>query len=282
MRPCPEIILFGSDEGTAEVAKSFGLSHVPGVARNEYGTPLVNDLFEQAQSRAKYNILCYVNADIILMGDFLEIVRQVAGWRPQFLLSGQRWDIEIGESLDFLPGWENRLRGRLGKQGKLHPPTGIDYFIFPRGMWRDIPPFALGRTVWDNWLVYHARAMRVPVIDATDSLKVVHQAHNYLHIPKEAGDVWEGPEAKRNLQLAGGWERVFTLDDATHVLRQGRPRLAISLRRLQRRLRTLPTLYSYLRPLTVLAKPLILGLRRLRYFSKKSHSPGEVDLDARP
>src|SRR5262250_2654277 len=142
MRPQPEIILFGDDEGTAEVAKSFGLRHVPQVVRNEYGTPLLNDLFEQAQRAGAHDVLCYVNADVILMSDFCQTVDRVVRWKTSFLLVGQRWDADIRESLDFLVGWESGLRVLLGSQGALHPSTGMDYFVFPRGMWGDIPPFA--------------------------------------------------------------------------------------------------------------------------------------------
>ena len=281
IRPRPEIILFGDEDGAAEVARFFGVRHVPEVARNEYGTPLLSDLFGQAQRVATYDLFCYANADIILMSDFVEALQRVAYWRRPFLMVGQRWDLEIGEPLGFSSGWESKLTAHVLAQGVLHPPTGIDYFVFPRGMWRDIPPFAIGRTVWDNWLIYQARAMRVPVVDATRSLMAVHQAHDYLHVPAKAGDVWDGPEAKRNLQLAGGWRHVFTLEDATHVLRRGRPRLAVSLKHLQRRLKTLPTLYSSLKPLTILARPFVLALRRVWSSSKKAHSDREAGLDAR-
>ena len=39
LRPPPEIILFGDEDGTAEAVKEFGIRHIPKVARNEYGTP---------------------------------------------------------------------------------------------------------------------------------------------------------------------------------------------------------------------------------------------------
>lgn len=280
MRPQPEIILFGDDEGTAEVAKSFGVRHVPQVVRNEYGTPLLNDLFEQAQQAAAHDVLCYANADVILMGDFFQAVDQIVRWKTCFLLVGQRWDIHVRESLDFFAGWENDLKARLGSQGVLHPSTGMDYFVFPRGMWGDIPPFAIGRTAWDNWLVYRARARRVAVVDATAALTVVHQAHDYSHVPAKAGDVLEGPEAKRNLNLAGGWKHIFTLNDATHVLGVGGPRLAIRLKHLQRRLITVPTLYSFMELSVILAKPITLGLRRAWSFSRKN-STEEAGLDVR-
>ncbi|TAK09087.1 glycosyltransferase family 2 protein [bacterium] len=281
IRPRPEIILFGDDEGTAEVAKSFGVRHVPKVARNEYGTPLLNDPFEQAKRLATYDLLCYVNADIILMSDFLEAVRRIVRWKHRFLMVGRRWDIDIKEYVDFTMGWENRLRARVNCQGQLHPSTGIDYFVFPRRMWGDIPPLAIGRTTWDNWLIYQARAMHVPMIDATDSIMAVHQNHDYLHIPARGGDAWEGPEAKRNLQLAGGRGHVFTLKDATYTLGQDSPRPTLSRRHLQRRLQTLPCLYPYLRFLAIFMKAFIRVSGSLRWASKKNCPAKEVRLDAK-
>ena len=45
MNPRPDVILFGTDEGTAEVARELGVQHVPTVQKNQWGTPLVGDLF---------------------------------------------------------------------------------------------------------------------------------------------------------------------------------------------------------------------------------------------
>jgi hypothetical protein len=67
LRPACEVILMGNEEGTAEVAAEFGVRHVPAVARNTFGTPLVSDLFQQAQQLSGRNLFCYVNSDIVLM-----------------------------------------------------------------------------------------------------------------------------------------------------------------------------------------------------------------------
>jgi hypothetical protein len=101
---------------------------------------------------------------------------------------------------------------------------------------------------------------------------VVHQAHDYLHVPADAGDVFAGPEARRNLKLAGGWKHIFTLNDATHVLRENKPRLAISPKHLQRRLITLPTLYSLLGTSTISTKSILLGFHRVWPSARKSRS----------
>ena len=89
LRPACEVILFGDDEGTAEVASELGVRHVPQVARNEHGTPLVGDLFAKAQRLATGSLLCYVNADIMLMNDFVLAARRVARLKARFLMVGQ-------------------------------------------------------------------------------------------------------------------------------------------------------------------------------------------------
>jgi hypothetical protein len=40
----PEVILLGNDEGTADVAREFGLRHLWNVATSDHGTPLLSDL----------------------------------------------------------------------------------------------------------------------------------------------------------------------------------------------------------------------------------------------
>ncbi|GAG41446.1 unnamed protein product, partial [marine sediment metagenome] len=167
LRPPCEIILFGDEKGMAEVAAEYGVKHIPNVERNKYGTPLINDVFRMAQELASQPLMCYVNADIILMSDFLAGVQRVRKKR-RFLLVGQRWDVDLDKLWNFdKPNWEVRLRACVAKAGKLHPSCGIDYFVFPKGLWGDIPPFTVGRPAWDNWLIYRARLKHSCVIDAT-------------------------------------------------------------------------------------------------------------------
>lgn len=117
---------------------------------------------------------------------------------------GQRWDLDVTAPLDFTaPDWENALRHRAHTQGRLHPPSGIDYFVFPRGLWGAIPPFALGRTAWDQWLIFRALQRRASVIDATQVVCAVHQNHDYSHAGGSKAQLWSGEEAQRNRQLTG-------------------------------------------------------------------------------
>jgi len=222
LQPACEIILFGDDEGTAEVVREFGLRHIPYVTLSEYGTPLLNSIFAQAQAVASHRVLAYVNADIILFGDFTAAVQRIPFHR--FLMVGQRWNMNLEQPLDFShPDWQSQLCECVRSQGTPNERCGIDYFVFTSGLWGEIPPFTIGRTVWDNWLIYRARAQGARVVDTSHAVMAVHQNHDYSHIREGKTTGWEaawnGPEAQRNLQLAGGdYTRGFTLDDATWAL----------------------------------------------------------------
>ncbi len=205
LEPRPEIILFGNDPGTAEVAGDLHLRHVPEVAVTDHGTPLVSDLFRRAEALASTDTLAYVNADIILTQDFLDAVSQVQERFPQFLMVGQRWDLDFTEPVDFAdPDWQEALKGRVSREGVLHAVSALDYFVFSQGLWPEIPDLALGRTAWDNWLVAQPLEAEIPVVDATPAVLAVHQNHDYQHVQGGADAVWKGKEARHNQEIA--WE----------------------------------------------------------------------------
>ena len=209
-----EVLLLGDDPGIREASAQFGATHLPSVARNDLQTPLISSIFAQAQSQAQHAILAFVNADIILMSDFLTSVEEIALQQLNYLVVGRRWDIDEDVELKFEAGWDQALRSRLELKGTLHPPAGSDYFVFPRDQFENLPPFALGRAGWDNWMIFRARNMRIPVVDASKAITVVHQAHDYGHL--ESGLPHYGlEESHENVRLGGGPETIFTLADAT-------------------------------------------------------------------
>lgn len=181
LEPKPEIILLGDDEGTAEVAKEFGVKHVSGVERNEHGTPLVSSLFEIAQRVGDGSLFAYVNADIILLDDFMKTIQQIPF--QKFMLTGQRWNLDFNEAIAPNPGWTEQLRHRAMTLGALEGPQAMDYFVFTRNTYTHIPPFAIGRPCWDNWMLYSALNLNIPLIDATEAIVAVHQNHDYNHHP---------------------------------------------------------------------------------------------------
>jgi len=242
LRPACEIILCGDEKGIAEVAAKFKVKHLPDIARNEYGTPFVNAAFEQAEREASATLMCYVNTDIILLNDFISAVSRVRLQR--FLMVGERLDLDLRGLWNYEEeDWEKKLRTYVSNHGVPHPPLGSDYFVFPKGdAIAKLPQFAVGRPCWDNWLIFHARQLGVPVIDATGAVKVIHQNHSYGHVPDRRDDGWEGPEADWNRQLVGGEDQVFTLLDATHLMTRDKLLPAFGREHLQRQLETQPIL----------------------------------------
>ena len=233
--PQCEIMLCGNDPGVAEAALKYGVAHVPDIACNEYGTPLLSSAFAVVQKMARYPLVCYVNADIIFLSDIITAVKRIK--QPRFLMIGQRWDIDIPTSIVFQESrWESNLRKRVVAEGSLHPPAGSDYFIFPTGTLGKLPDFAVGRAGWDNWVIYRARSLKVPVIDATQANMIIHQEHSYGHVPQKTGQKWEGPETMHNLKLMQGHDKYYTLLDATHVLTAKSLRPAWEYKYVRRRL----------------------------------------------
>jgi hypothetical protein len=216
-----EVVLIGQEEGLPEAAAEYGFAHLPEVARNTLGTPLVSAIFELGRNYSNSPLLAYVNADIILFPEFLQAARAVSAARERFLIVGQRWDLEVTQELSFAPGWEAALRERLQREGKRHLRAGSDYFIFPRSCFEHIPDFSIGRAGWDNWMIYEARRQGWPVVDATPDVDIIHQNHDYSHLPNSQPHC-RLPETGENIRLAGGRRALFNLDDATHQLVRGR------------------------------------------------------------
>ena len=174
----------------------------------------------------------------------------------KFLLIARRWNLEIHESWDFTsPEWDSQLRRYAQAHGSLEPPYGgIDLFVYSRGLWGKLPPFAVGRTRWDSALVYQARRLGAPVIDATSSVTSVHQTHGYSHYPQNTAGVFKGPEALHNEKLLGGEQFIFTALNATHVMKKSgiHRNLIVFPPYLLRRAATLPAFYPSLRRLSPL------------------------------
>ena len=219
LRPRCQVILFGDEEGLAEVADTFGVQHVADVARNEFGTPLLNDVFTQAERLATTDVICYVNSDIIFAGGFTEAVNTIRRRTQRFLIVGECWNLDITEPLDFTKtDWGKSLARVALQKGKRRGRWWIDYFVFPKGLYESLPPFALGRAGYDNWLVWKARNLKATVVDVTRAVIAVHQNHDYSHVSGGLQYTQKGEEARRNLTLAGGQEHLYRIDDATHRL----------------------------------------------------------------
>ena len=221
--PDVEVILVGEEDGLAETAAEFGVKLLADVRRNAFGTPLVSSIFNLAREASQSPVLAYVNADILIMPDFVNAALEVHEKYANYLIVGQRWDLDVREALTFPETWVEALKERADQMGRLHPRGGSDYFIYPRDSFKDIPDFAVGRAGWDNWMFYKARYEGWPLIDGTQSIQIIHQDHDYRHLPKGQPH-YRLPETTDNIQLAGGARTIFNLLDADRELVDGEVR----------------------------------------------------------
>ncbi len=192
-----QVILLGD---VADVARELDVEHVPGLELSERGTPRLDSALRLADSVARFPLRCFVNADVVFGPDLLDAVRAVSGQEQRFLLVGQ-----------------------TEEAGKRRGAAAMDWFVFPAGLFGDLPPFTIGRACFDNWLVWKARQVGI-VVDATHDVRAIHQPHGYEHVDGGMDEAYYGEEAARNLELAGGKSRLYTLHDASHVLRGGKLR----------------------------------------------------------
>ncbi|MGA1824019.1 MAG: radical SAM protein [bacterium] len=234
--PKPEIILLGNEEGCAEIAKALNFRHIPDISCTEKGTPRVDTLFSQVENCSQNEIIGYINPDVIIMNDFITTINKVIKQVSTFLMIGQHWDLHIDKLLSFDPDtWELEVKKIIQESGKIQSPTGIEYCIFSKNLYKNIPPFALNHFLWDNWLVYQSIIDGNPVIDVTRSVTAVHQEHEPPQINRD--------EVLKNKELAGpqisSGQFGFALDatwELTDEKLKHRPRqlgIAASLRKLK-------------------------------------------------
>ncbi len=242
--PDAQILLLGDDPGVAAAADSVNAEHVKTIAVSRMGTPLLSDALGQACALASHRTIAYVNADLILLDDF----RAAVGRLPNtpVLLVGESRDVQIDTPVAFDAIDVDDQLDALWRAGASRGPFALDYFVFTRGLYADMPPFVVGRARFDNWLVWRALSQRAVVIDGSDAIRSLHQAHDHLHVPGPATEKRPrgGAESRENQRLAG-WRRYVHLHglyDCTHTMSADgiheRPwRRAALLRQLVRRAR---------------------------------------------
>jgi hypothetical protein len=217
LKPKPDVILFGDEPGTKEVAEDLGCVHIPDIKMNMNYTPYINDIFEKMQWLAETEIVCYSNCDDLFFKDFMQVLDAIPVlMRNRFLLLGERRNTPVMFPID--PNDPETVEN-IQRTYTLQQFPGIDYFVFPNRMIQNMPDFLVGRAGWDNWVIYHCRKNNIPVIDASKVLQVYHQNHDYAHI-KDA-DTWKGSkESSHNLALVKNrYIYLWELADSDWVFR---------------------------------------------------------------
>ncbi len=225
LSPRPYIVLAGDEPGLADECAALGTDYLAVRDRSEGGAPRLDAVFDAVRQRYPNQLLCYINADIITLDPFVTPLLTVARHFEEFLVVGRRIDVDLADAIDFeRDDWRQPVIEKARRDGVMNDGTGSDFFAFTPNTFRAIPPFAIGRTAWDNWLMAEPLRLGFPLIDATPTITTFHQPHGYRHVSGSGAgftDLWHlsrSHDARRNYELMGGALSVRTVLDATHEL----------------------------------------------------------------
>jgi hypothetical protein len=105
------------------------------------------------------------------------------------------------------------------QRGSYRSLEAFDFFIFSKELFKNIPKFAIGRAYYDDWLIWKAHALKIPIIDVSSFATVIHQKHDYSHLGGGLAEACMGEEAMENVRIGGSMSRVlYNIHDATHQL----------------------------------------------------------------
>jgi len=206
--PACEIILFGDDTEVGNIANELGAWQYPCESEGEYG-PLSDGVLTSAEGISTFDWLCFCSADVVLDFNAAALLRLLSDIDRPFVI-GQRWDIE-----------PNAVSGTA----KLHPPCGVDYFLYRKGTIGDVLPFCVRGGGSDNWMVWKAlTAWNMTVIDATKDIFAIHVNHSHPAWSNGKAGRQGSPEQAYNRKLyqADGMTTLLGVDAAPWAIVEGK------------------------------------------------------------
>ena len=253
--PLVDVVLVGDEPGIGLAAERLGVRHSGQVEYNDRGTPLVNSAFATVRSMSQAPLLAYCNSDVILTDDFVTTMQRLIELKQgePFVAFGRRIDLKVETEIDFdAENCLSDLVARAKSEGQICSQICKEYFVFPPSIYQSIPPFAIGRGNWDNWMIHSVKQHGTSVINVSQSVTAIHQKHNYKHAKAKRRNVYmTGAEAKENQRLAGG--RHWVLGSV------GTHRLTPSGIRREKTLLLNPHFWADLPRFLRLAKSLVMG-----------------------
>jgi len=222
-----EIIIFGNSKGAEKIANEVNGIYYPDVKCSKNGVPFLSDLFHKANIIASFEILLFINSDILLPEKIIGTIKIVNNKFSNFLLVGYRWDLEVKKLINFKKTSISSSFWKISEsKSRKDSPAAIDYFIFRKNSLKKIPDFVIGRPGYDNWLIWYARRNFIPVIDISEEVKAIHQSHHFnFHNLKNDPKIYDRnkipieEDGLKNLKLHG--EKVLNLLDADYFVSNG-------------------------------------------------------------
>lgn len=226
LRPRPQVLLVGNEDGVADVARELDVTHVPEVATTEYGMPLRDSMHTLAHRYARNDLVCLINADMIVLSrNLYECIRRIPFTR--YAAVGRRFDLDVDWLISFeSEQWRDELERLRVCSGILHGPSAVDYVLYQKAIDPPIlPPFPMHLSGWDGWFLFQCKRRRIPVVNMHTEVTVIHQNHESADSAHAKLRVWQRDASAREvLRRAGGFSNRATLREADYVFRDGEMR----------------------------------------------------------
>jgi len=166
---------------------------------SKYGSPLLKDAIQSINSVARNDIILFINTDIVYVDGIKRTIDVVLNNFDKYFIVGRRVDCDIDYEISFNNEDYQKKLITMYKNGDMHGLSGLDYWVFPKNSFNEIPDFVIGKPGYDNWLLAESKRTSIPVIDASNTIRILHQNHYY---PQKKSDSYK-IEYDENLKKAG-------------------------------------------------------------------------------
>tara|TARA_B100001175_G_scaffold76821_1_gene64185 strand:+ start:9911 stop:10768 length:858 start_codon:yes stop_codon:yes gene_type:complete len=179
IHPDVEIYLINDEENSSKAfAKKNGIKCIDGKF-SEFGTPLLKDALEKIKQLAKHKDILFFNTDIIYIDGMLKSINKIHDSYEEYFVVGRRVNIDLDQKIDFNNKNYKSTLVDLYNKGDMHGLSGLDYWLFSKNLFEDIPNFRIGKPGYDSWLLANAHKKQIPTIDASKAIRILHQNHDY-------------------------------------------------------------------------------------------------------
>ena len=175
---------------------------------NPFSVLMLKHIFITIMSKFRTPFYMYTNGDLLYDETLIQTVEHIDTLlemrllRHKLLIIGRR----LNRVLTHYVRGEEEI-AMLAKKSKLFIKEAQDYFIVTRETinWRSFPEYLVGRSGYDNALVQFAFRNEIELIDATQTIRALHQSN------VRGEFLW-----KENNEKEHGWNRVFWAPGIQH------------------------------------------------------------------
>lgn len=189
LKPQIQPVLFTTQaKGTLiDMAYSHGWHVLPAPRVNDFGTPMVKEMYTTAYSKFTSHFYAYANGDLLFNSGLAESLRKIIrfyqtlpeddqrNFRFPFIV-GHRRNYEIPKDFDPMQLQGEEAFHEALKYASQGAGNAIDYFITVKDgyPWSNFLPLVIGRSAYDQYLLMVAMYQHLLTIDATRINEVIH------------------------------------------------------------------------------------------------------------